>query len=66
MGTGSGAWVIEVADRFPTARVVGADISPIQPNRVPINAEFIIMDLTEGLDFDDSSTDLVQSRYINS
>lgn len=38
------------------------DISPIQPTYVPLNVEFIVKDLTEGLDFDDGSTDLVQSR----
>jgi hypothetical protein len=51
-----------MADDYPTARVVGTDLSPIQPTEVPTNAEFILMDLTQGLDFDDGSTDLVQSR----
>jgi len=63
IGTGSGKWVIEVADEHSTARVIGTDLSPIQPTEVPANAEFILMDLTEGLQFDDGSTDLVQSRF---
>ena len=62
MGTGSGRWVIEVADDYPTAHVIGVDLSPIQPTDVPTNAEFILMDLTQGLEFDDGTTDLVQSR----
>ena len=62
MGTGSGLWVIEVADDYPTAHVIGVDLSPIQPTEVPTNAEFILMDLTKGLEFDDGATDLVQSR----
>jgi tRNA G46 methylase TrmB len=63
VGTGSGRWVVEVADDYPTAHVVGIDLSPIQPTDVPSNAEFILMDLSQGLDFETGSTDLVQSRY---
>ena len=55
--------MVEVADDYPTARVIGVDLSPIQPTDVPTNAEFILMDLTQGLQFDDGSADLVQSRY---
>ena len=62
MGTGTGRWVIEVADIYETALVYGTDLSPIQHRYIPLNAEFILMDLTEGLQFDDGSTDLVQSR----
>jgi hypothetical protein len=61
-GTGSGKWVLEVADQFPTARVYGLDLSPIQGTNHPLNAFFRVEDLTQGLDFDDGSTDLVHSR----
>jgi len=63
IGTGSGRWVVEVADDYPTAHVVGIDLSPIQPTEVPTNAEFILMDLTGGLEFETGSVDLLQSRY---
>lgn len=66
VGTGSGKWVIEVADQLSSARVCGIDISPIQPTDVPVNAEFMVMDLTDGLDFYDGSTDLVHSRQATS
>jgi len=62
IGTGSGQWVIEVADQYPSAMVFGTDLSPIQPIMVPENAEFIITDSAYGLDFDTDSTDLVNSR----
>ena len=65
VGTGTGVWAIEVADEFTTAMVYGTDLSPIQHTSVPINAEFRLMDLNEGLLFDDGSTDLVHSRYEN-
>jgi ubiquinone/menaquinone biosynthesis C-methylase UbiE len=63
IGTGSGAWAIEVADQFPDTLVRGLDLSPIQPLYVPTNCEFLVGDLNEGLDFDDSSIDLVHSRH---
>jgi len=65
VGTGSGKWVIEVAEEFPSARVFGTDISPVQDTDVPVNAEFILMDLNDGLEFDDGSTDLVHSRLVH-
>ena len=59
----SGRWAIEVADDYPPATVIGLDLSPMQPEEVPENCEFIIGDLTECLvDFDDGSFDLVHSR----
>ena len=63
VGCGSGAWVIEVAETFPSAMVFGVDISPVQPTLVPDNCEFHINDLNDGLKFDDGSMDLVQGRY---
>jgi len=63
IGTGSGKWVLEVAEEWPSARVVGLDLSPIQPTLVPSNAEFIVEDVNQGIGFNDASTDLVHSRY---
>ena len=62
MGTGSGKWVIEVAEQYPSARVLGMDLSPAQPKQIPLNADFIVGDLTHNLEFDSGSTDLVNSR----
>ena len=66
VGTGTGRWAVEVAEKYETALVYGIDISPVQTEAVPLNAQFILMDLTEGLKFDDGSTDLVQSRHFPS
>lgn len=64
VGTGSGRWVVEVADQFPSAIVTGMDLSPANPlYELSDNCEFIVGDLTEGLKFDDNSLDLVHSRY---
>jgi len=44
VGTGTGIWAIEFANRFPSARVIGSDLSPIQPEFVPSNLQFEIDD----------------------
>jgi SAM-dependent methyltransferase len=47
IGTGTGIWAIDMADLYPSARVTGTDLSPIQPNWVPPNAMFELHDCTE-------------------
>ena len=44
VGTGTGIWAIDFADQFPSAQVIGTDISPIQPSWIPPNCEFFIDD----------------------
>jgi hypothetical protein len=59
-----GRWAIEVADQFPTARVIGMDLALVQLKEVPPNCEFIVGDLTQNLDdFNCESVDFVHSRY---
>lgn len=63
LGTGSGRWPIEVAAQYENCRVVGVDISPAMPSyEIPDNCEFIVADITDELEFDDGSADLVHSR----
>lgn len=31
LGTGTGIWAIDMADKYPSARVIGTDLSPVQP-----------------------------------
>ena len=35
---------MDFADEFPSATVIGSDLSPIQPSWVPPNAKFVIED----------------------
>jgi SAM-dependent methyltransferase len=44
VGTGTGAWAVEFADMYPTAAVIGTDLSPIQPRMVPPNLTFEVDD----------------------
>lgn len=44
IGTGTGIWAIEMGDQFPSADVLGIDLSPIQPEWVPSNVHFMVDD----------------------
>ena len=55
---------MEVAKEYPSAHVIGMDISVIQPTDGPKNCEFQFGDLTKNLNrFEDGSMDLVHSRF---
>ncbi|KUJ06286.1 S-adenosyl-L-methionine-dependent methyltransferase [Mollisia scopiformis] len=45
IGTGTGIWAIEMADKYPSAEVLGLDIAPTQPSWVPPNCIFQIDDV---------------------
>ena len=47
LGTGNATWAIEMADRLPAAEVLGVDIAAVQPNWVPPNCQFEILDVEE-------------------
>ncbi|KAH8885316.1 S-adenosyl-L-methionine-dependent methyltransferase [Thozetella sp. PMI_491] len=44
VGTGTGIWAIEFAQKYPECHVVGSDLSPIQPEFVPANCRFEVGD----------------------
>ncbi|KAE9364099.1 S-adenosyl-L-methionine-dependent methyltransferase [Stipitochalara longipes BDJ] len=44
IATGTGIWAMEFADQFPSAKVIGTDLSPIQPEFVPPNCFFEVND----------------------
>ncbi|KAK1710577.1 S-adenosyl-L-methionine-dependent methyltransferase [Colletotrichum acutatum] len=64
VGTGTGAWAIEVGESHPHALVVGIDLSPIQPQHVPPNVEFQIDDFNEPWTFKDNSLDYINMRFL--
>ena len=45
IGTGTGIWAMDFADEFPSAFVLGNDLSPIQPTWVPPNCKFTVDDV---------------------
>ncbi|PHH92361.1 hypothetical protein CDD83_7739 [Cordyceps sp. RAO-2017] len=63
IGTGTGIWAIEVGDRFPSAHVLGIDLTPIQPLWVPPNVEFLVDDCYQDWLTADA-VDLVHFRFM--
>ncbi|KAF4958006.1 hypothetical protein FSARC_11135 [Fusarium sarcochroum] len=64
IGTGTGIWAIDFADKFPGCEVIGTDISPIQPGWVPPNLKFEIEDCNQEWTFPADSFDYVHLRYL--
>jgi SAM-dependent methyltransferase len=62
VGTGTGIWAIDFADQFPGARVVGTDLSPIQPTWVPANCRFEVDDAEAEWTFAANSFDFIHVR----
>jgi len=63
IGTGTGIWAIEVANRFPSAHVVGSDLSPIQPEYVPPNCHFEVDDAEDEWNYS-QRFDLIHGRAL--
>jgi len=64
LGTGTGIWAIDMADTYPSAQVIGNDLSPIQPNWVPANCQFEVDDFTKPWAHSRNSFDFVHARGI--
>ncbi|KAH6990691.1 S-adenosyl-L-methionine-dependent methyltransferase [Ilyonectria sp. MPI-CAGE-AT-0026] len=64
IGTGTGTWAIDVADMYPSASVVGTDLSPIQPRWMPINARMFVEDCEDPEWMHGCSFDLVHFRGV--
>ncbi|KAJ9131243.1 Sam dependent methyltransferase [Pleurostoma richardsiae] len=62
VGCGSGLWAIDFAAQFPSARVDGIDLSPVQPRMAPTNCEFFIDDINEPSTFGEGVFDFVHLR----
>ncbi|KAH9218270.1 S-adenosyl-L-methionine-dependent methyltransferase [Leptodontidium sp. 2 PMI_412] len=63
IGTGTGIWAIDFADEHPETKVLGVDLSPIQPSFIPPNLIFQINDLEEPWTFSEKF-DFIYSRMM--
>jgi SAM-dependent methyltransferase len=63
IGTGTGIWAIEVGDQYPSARVRGVDLSPVQPLWVPPNVDFLVDDCEKD-EWLARDVDLVHLRFM--
>ena len=62
LGTGTGIWAMDLADKFPNAEIIGVDIAPTQPNFVPPNCIFEIDDVEEDWPYRPAHFDFVHGR----
>lgn len=63
IGTGTGIWAIEMGDQFPSANVVGIDLSPIQPDWVPSNVHFVVDDAESEWVYPENHFDYIHTRH---
>ncbi|KAJ5794799.1 hypothetical protein N7457_001398 [Penicillium paradoxum] len=64
LGTGTGIWALDIAEKFPSAKVIGNDISAIQPDWVVPNVEFIIEDFESEWLYQPNSFDFIHARLL--
>ncbi|BDD57552.1 hypothetical protein MPDQ_007446 [Monascus purpureus] len=65
LGCGTGQWAIDIGDMFPSAQVIGNDLSPIQPSMVPPNVQFEVDDIESDWAFR-TPFDFIHGRYLAS
>lgn len=63
VATGTGRWAVELGDEFPTADIIGVDLSPIQPTLVPPNVSFFVEDASEDWEDEDGDFDYIHTRF---
>ncbi|KAF2181082.1 S-adenosyl-L-methionine-dependent methyltransferase [Zopfia rhizophila CBS 207.26] len=63
LGTGTGIWAIDMGDKYPSAEILGNDLSPIQPSLVPPNVKFEVDDVENTWVYS-SKFDYIHSRYM--
>ncbi|KUJ20795.1 S-adenosyl-L-methionine-dependent methyltransferase [Mollisia scopiformis] len=64
LGTGTGIWAIDMGDAFPSAKVIGTDLSPIQPNWTPPNVMFEVDDASSDWTFPENHFDFIHARTL--
>ncbi|KAL1605109.1 hypothetical protein SLS60_004652 [Paraconiothyrium brasiliense] len=62
LGTGTGIWAMDMADKYPNAEIIGVDIAPTQPNFVPPNCMFEIDDVEEDWPYRPAHFDFIHGR----
>ncbi|OCL14534.1 S-adenosyl-L-methionine-dependent methyltransferase, partial [Glonium stellatum] len=63
LGTGTGIWAIEMGEQYPSATVLGIDLSLIQPTWVPPNVKFMVDDAESPWLHPRNHFDMVDGRH---
>ncbi|KAI0179058.1 S-adenosyl-L-methionine-dependent methyltransferase [Hypoxylon sp. FL1284] len=64
VGCGPGIWAIDFADEFPSAQVIGVDVSPTQPQWIPPNLRFELDDVTRPWTYKPETFDYIHMRWL--
>lgn len=64
LGTGSGIWAIDMAEKFPSAEVIGMDTAVVQSSNVPPNCMFEVDDVENDWLYQSDSFDFVHAREL--
>lgn len=62
IGTGTGIWATDIADKFFDAEVIGTDLSPVQPGMQPDNCRFEIDDCMSEWVYPENHFDFIHIR----
>lgn len=62
LGTGTGIWAIEMAEKYAQTQIYGIDLSPIQPDWAPSNVKFEIDDVEDEWTWPENNFDLIYSK----
>ncbi|HLI07355.1 MAG TPA: methyltransferase domain-containing protein [Ktedonobacteraceae bacterium] len=65
-GCGTGRWLVEMAEEFPQAELIGVDRTLPEPGKVafPPNCHFQVGNTLNGLPFEDGAFDFVHQRLL--
>ena len=63
LGTGPGHWCVEIAEQYPSASVIGTDLSKIQPDRIQQNVKYEIEDFEDEWPYGCGAFDFNHSRF---
>lgn len=61
VGSGTGWWCEEMGDAYPSAVVVGVDLSPIAPSMTPSNVKYELDDVEDEWTWPENFFDLIHS-----
>jgi len=64
LGTGSGAWAVEMAQEFPDATITGIDIAPVAVSNVPSNVHFERGDINDVMRTFHQSFNVIHARCV--
>jgi len=64
LGTGTGIWCVEMGDEYPSAEIIGVDLSPHQPDWVPPNVRFEVDDIESEWLWPKASMTMVHARHM--